>query len=100
MGSIDRRSACLSVTYHSDPYLHTQMHQSIGRPPHTHTHAYIYPYPRTSKQPQRVILKYIESEGKDPATGEELTADDLIPIKSNKGACVCPFLFFLGWGGV
>ena len=35
---------------------------------------------------QRVILKYIESEGKDPATGEELTADDLLPIKSSKGA--------------
>lgn len=35
-----------------------------------------------------MILKYIESEGKDPATGEELTADDLLPIKSSKGACV------------
>jgi hypothetical protein len=47
--------------------------------------------PRTNQfnpHKQRVILKYLESEGKDPATGEELTADDLIPVKANKGACV------------
>jgi len=34
---------------------------------------------------QRVILKYIEAEHKDPANGEELTPDDLITVKSSKG---------------
>lgn len=34
---------------------------------------------------QRVIMKYLEGEGKDPATGEPLTEDDLIPVKTSKG---------------
>jgi hypothetical protein len=34
---------------------------------------------------QRVILKYVESDGKDPANGEELSAADLVPVKANKG---------------
>ncbi len=51
------------------------------------------PIPRTE---QRVILKYLESEGKDPATGEELTADDLIPVKANKGAYLSVFCEMTG----
>lgn len=30
-------------------------------------------------------MKYLEGEGKDPATGEPLTEDDLIPVKASKG---------------
>lgn len=37
---------------------------------------------------QRVILKYLEAEGKDPASGEEITAEDLVPVKSSKGPWV------------
>lgn len=33
---------------------------------------------------KRVIMKYLETEGKDPTSGEDLTADDLVPIKQNK----------------
>jgi len=33
---------------------------------------------------RRLIQKYIESSGKCPVTGEELSADDLISIKANK----------------
>ncbi|TFJ88734.1 hypothetical protein NSK_000303 [Nannochloropsis salina CCMP1776] len=32
---------------------------------------------------KRVILKYIEAEHKDPANGEELSPDDLIPVKAS-----------------
>ncbi|EWM26492.1 cell cycle control protein [Nannochloropsis gaditana] len=32
---------------------------------------------------KRVILKYIEAEHKDPANGEELCPDDLIPVKAS-----------------
>jgi len=32
---------------------------------------------------QRIILKYIEAEHKDPANGEELCPDDLIPVKAS-----------------
>ncbi|KAI8625634.1 WD40-repeat-containing domain protein [Xylariaceae sp. FL1651] len=31
---------------------------------------------------KRLIEKYVEENGKDPVTGEELTLDDLLPIKS------------------
>merc|ERR1712086_472831 len=37
---------------------------------------------------RRLIEKYIENTGKDPVSGEELSADDLISIKANK--CVKP----------
>ncbi|CAM9437755.1 unnamed protein product [Ascophyllum nodosum] len=33
---------------------------------------------------KRLILKYIDAEGKCPATGEELTADDLVEVRSDK----------------
>ncbi|CAN0562816.1 unnamed protein product, partial [Ectocarpus sp. 12 AP-2014] len=31
---------------------------------------------------KRLIVKYIDAEGKCPATGEELTADDLLDVRS------------------
>lgn len=43
-------------------------------------------------------MKYIEAQGKDPATNEELTEDDLLPVRASKGKagrqagrgpCVC-----------
>ncbi|KAF9584268.1 glycerol ethanol, ferric requiring protein [Lunasporangiospora selenospora] len=34
---------------------------------------------------RRLIVKYIEDNGKDPVTGEELTVDDLLDIKSTPG---------------
>merc|ERR1712195_170255 len=37
---------------------------------------------------RRIIEKYIDSTGKCPVSGEELSADDLISIKANK--CVKP----------
>ncbi|KAI1393290.1 Prp19-domain-containing protein [Hypoxylon trugodes] len=33
---------------------------------------------------KRLILKYIEENGKDPVSGEDLTADDLLPIQSSR----------------
>lgn len=51
--------------------------RSPSLPPHV-----LPPYLPTM---QRVILKYIEAEHKDPANGEELTPDDLITVKSSKG---------------
>ena len=33
---------------------------------------------------QRLILKYIQENGKDPITGEELIEDDLIEVKSSE----------------
>lgn len=33
---------------------------------------------------KRLIEKYIADHGKDPVTGEELTADDLIEVKTRK----------------
>ncbi|KAI1503291.1 cell cycle control protein [Biscogniauxia marginata] len=33
---------------------------------------------------KRLIEKYIEENGKDPVTGEDLTLDDLLPIKSSR----------------
>jgi len=55
---------------------------SIITTPHTHLSL-----PPSLPPPaiQRVILKYIEAEHKDPANGEELTPDDLITVKSSKG---------------
>lgn len=31
---------------------------------------------------KRLILKHLEQTGRDPVTGEEATADDLVPVKS------------------
>ena len=33
---------------------------------------------------QRLILKYIQENGKDPITGEELIEDDLIEVKASE----------------
>ncbi|CAM9949983.1 unnamed protein product, partial [Hapterophycus canaliculatus] len=33
---------------------------------------------------KRLIIKYIDAEGKCPATGEELTAEDLLEVRSDK----------------
>jgi pre-mRNA-processing factor 19 len=33
---------------------------------------------------RRLIVKYIEDNGKDPVSGEDLSVDDLLDIKSSK----------------
>ena len=33
---------------------------------------------------KRLIIKYIADSGKEPGTGEDLTEDDLLPLKLSK----------------
>lgn len=38
---------------------------------------------------RRLIVKYIEDNGKDPVSGEDLSVDDLLDIKSSKSLSLC-----------
>lgn len=42
---------------------------------------------------RRLIVKYIEDNGKDPVTGEDLSVDDLLDIKSSKSLSLCSSVF-------
>lgn len=42
---------------------------------------------------RRLIVKYIEDNGKDPVTGEDLSVDDLLDIKSSKSLSLSSSVF-------
>lgn len=42
---------------------------------------------------RRLIIKYIEDNGKDPVSGEDLSVDNLLDIKSSKSLSLCSSIF-------